>query len=43
MLKVDQFHNNTSSNCISFNTVTKLVDVWMVNYEVMAPQKWDNS
>ena len=27
---------------ISFNIVTKLFGVWVVNYEVMALQKWDN-
>ena len=27
--------------CISFNIVTKLFGVWVVNYEVMALQKWD--
>ena len=26
---------------ISFNIVTKLFGVWVVNYEVMALQKWD--
>ena len=26
---------------ISFNIVTKLFGVWVVNYEVMALQNWD--
>ena len=35
-------HNSADYNFfLSFNIVTKLFGVWVVNYEVMALQKWD--